>query len=176
MCSSPNRPNLFMPTLPPPQESPAPASRNWRKIVPAALAAIIFFVGIAANLGAIHYAAPKASNPIPSDALQKQVYQLKAEVEELKQEQAMPAVVLKRYRNSIGYVYGVYKVGFKDRLPELRVRFSWTGFLVGEGLVATNRHIAQPWYKDSEAQTLIDQGATPVLESLKVFFPNLSTP
>jgi len=42
--------------------------------------------------------------------------------------------------------------------------------------VATNRHVAEPWYGDSEAQKLIDQGAVGMLESLVVFFPGSPTP
>ena len=81
----------------------------------------------------------------------------------------MPAVVLNRYRNSIGYIYGVYQVGFANQRPVVRARVSGTGFLVGNGLLATNRHVAEPWYGDAEAQKLIEQGATGMLESLVVF-------
>ncbi len=88
----------------------------------------------------------------------------------------MPAVVLNRYRNSIGYIYGVYQVGFTNQRPVVRARVSGTGFLVGNGLLATNRHVAEPWYGDAEAQKLIDQGATAMLESLVVFFPGSPTP
>ena len=36
----------------------------------------------------------------------------------------MPAVVLNRYRNSIGYIYGVYQVGFANQRPIIpRARF-----------------------------------------------------
>jgi len=99
-----------------------------------------------------------------------------AQVEQLKQDQAMPAVVLNRYRNSIGYIYGVYQVGFPNQRPVVRARVSGTGFLVGKGLIATNRHVAEPWYGDSEAQKLIDHGATGMLESLVIFFPGSPTP
>jgi S1-C subfamily serine protease len=96
----------------------------------------------------------------------------------------MPATVLNRYRNSIGYIYGVYQVGFANQRPVIRARVSGTGFLVANsvgnngasGLVATNRHVAEPWYGDPEAQKLIDQGATGTIESLVVFFPNSPTP
>ena len=88
----------------------------------------------------------------------------------------MPALVLNRYRNSIGYVYGVYHVGFANQPPEIRARVSGTGFLVGDHLVATNRHIAEPWYGDSEAEKLIRHGATPTVETLVVFFPGWLPP
>jgi S1-C subfamily serine protease len=42
--------------------------------------------------------------------------------------------------------------------------------------MATNRHVAEPWYGDSEAQKLIDLGATAMLENLVVFFPGSPTP
>ena len=108
--------------------------------------------------------------------LTKQLGDLSAQVQQLKQEQALPALVLNRYRNSIGYVYGVYHVGFSGRRPEIRVRVSGTGFLVGGGLVVTNRHVAEPWYGDEDAKRLIDRGAAATLESLAIFFPNLPKP
>jgi S1-C subfamily serine protease len=120
--------------------------------------------------------APRATRGTPRDNLQAQVHELTAQIEQLRQEQSMPALVLNRYRNSIGYLYGVYHVGFAKQRPEIRARFSGTGFLVGDDLVATNRHIAEPWYGDSEAERLIRQGAIPVVETLVAFFPGLSTP
>src|SRR4029077_15382918 len=77
-------------------------------------------------------------------------------------------------------IYGVYQVGFPNQRPIVRARVSGTGFLVannaGNALLATNRHVAEPWYGDPEAQKLIDQGATGMLESLVVFFPGSPTP
>jgi S1-C subfamily serine protease len=114
----------------------------------------------------------KTTEKIPADDLKAQVQQLTGEVEQLKQELAAPSLVLNRYRNSIGYIYGVYRVGFGSDRPLIRTRISGTGFLVGDGLIATNRHVAQPWYGDPDAKRLIDRGATPTLEDLVVFFPN----
>jgi S1-C subfamily serine protease len=124
----------------------------------------------------VHYYSPRAALAEPPSDLQKQVHELTAQVEQLKQEQAMPAVILNRYRNSIGYIYGVYQVGFANQRPVVRARVSGTGFVVGDGLVATNRHVAEPWYGDSEAQKLIDQGASAMLENLVIFFPGSPTP
>jgi serine protease Do len=115
------------------------------------------------------------SNPDRTD-LQRQVVQLTREVQQLEQEQAMPALVLHRYRNSICYVFGVYHVGFPGRQPEFRARISGTGFVVSDGLLATNRHVAEPWYEDPESTLLIRKGATPKLEKLLAFFPGLPTP
>jgi serine protease Do len=136
-------------------------------------------LGILLLLGALamlHYYAPTTAQGAPPSDLEKEVRDLTMQVEQLKQDQAMPAVVLNRYRNSIGYIYGVYQVGFANQHPVVRARVSGTGFLVGNGLIATNRHVAEPWYGDSEAQKLIDQGAAGMLESLVIFFPGSPTP
>ena len=108
--------------------------------------------------------------------LERQVQQLGHEVQQLQREQAMPAVVLHRYRNSICYIFGIYHVGYPGRQPEFRARISGTGFVVADGLLATNRHVAEPWYEDSESGVLIRKGATPRLEKLLAFFPGLPTP
>lgn len=108
--------------------------------------------------------------------LKAEVRQLADQVEQLKKEEAAPADLLNRYRNSIGYIYGVYHVGFGNQRPQIRARISGTGFLVGDGLLATNRHVAEPWYGDPDAKKLMDRGATAVLESLVVFFPNSPKP
>ena len=124
-----------------------------------------------------HYYSPTAAlaEPTRDPTLQKQIHELTVQVEQLQQDQAMPAVVLNRYRNSIGYIYGVYQVGFRQPAPGgSRARF---GYRISgrRGLMATNRHVAEPWYGDSEAEGLIDQGATAMLENLVVFFPGSPT-
>jgi S1-C subfamily serine protease len=154
-----------------PQE-PNEVSDSWQQMVQAVLA----FVMLLGAVAMFHYYSPQAAEGIPSNDLQQQVHQLSAEVEELQQQQAMPAVVLTRYRNSIGYIYGVYQVGFPNQRPAIRARVSGTGFLVAEGLIATNRHVAQPWYGDQESETLIHHGATAMLESLVIFFPGSPIP
>jgi S1-C subfamily serine protease len=154
-----------------PQE-PSEISESWQQTVQAVLG-IVLLVGAVAMF---HYYAPVVAQSAQPDELQKQVSQLTQQVEQLEREQAMPALVLSRYRNSIGYVYGVYQVGFPKQPAAIRARVSGTGFLVGEGLLATNRHVAEPWYGDSEAEGLMDHGATAMLESLVVFFPGSATP
>jgi S1-C subfamily serine protease len=147
-------------------------SDSWQQTMQAVLGVVLFLGAIAM----VHYYSPTATLAEPPSDLQKQVHELTAQIEQLKQDQAMPAVVLNRYRNSIGYIYGVYQVGFANHRPVVRARVSGTGFLVGNGLMATNRHVAEPWFGDSEAQKLIDQGATAMLENLVVFFPGSPTP
>ena len=156
-----------------------PAAQPECKVVESWQQMIQGVLGVLLLLGAltmVFYYAPMAVQGVPPDDLQKEVHDLTAQVELLQQEQAMPAVVLNRYRNSIGYIHGIYQVGFPNERPAIRARVSGTGFLVGNGLVATNRHVAEPWYGDSEAQKLIDQGAIATLESLVVFFPGSPTP
>jgi len=143
-----------------------PVSTVWQQTIQIALG-LFLLIGTAV-LG--HYYAP------PSNDLRDQVQQLSKQVDRLKQEQDMPSMVLHRYRNSICYLFGIYQVGFPGHQPALRARVSGTGFVVADGLLATNRHVAQPWYGDPESDVLIRRGATPHLEKLLAFFPGFSTP
>jgi S1-C subfamily serine protease len=140
---------------------------DWRSLTAAFLAATLV-----ATIAALvpHYYHPV--NPLKSE-----VAKLTTEVNELRQEQEMPSLVLNRYRGSICYIFGVYRVGFSNTpLSSLRARVAGTGFVVAEGLLATNRHVAEPWYGDPEAEALIQRGATAKLEKLLAYFPNMATP
>jgi S1-C subfamily serine protease len=56
--------------------------------------------------------------------------------------------------------------------PVHKVEFYGTGFLVDpSGLILTNRHLAQPWWSDDDAESLQKMGFTPKLVSLRAFFP-----
>ena len=140
---------------------------TWQHFVQGLLG-LILVLGTAA---VVHYYAP----PRAGD-LKKEMQQLTEQVQQLREEQAMPAMVLNRYRNSICYIHGVYHVSFPDERGGLRARLSGTGFVVAPGLVATNRHVAEPWYGDPDAEALIRRGATPKLERLLAFFPGAPTP
>jgi S1-C subfamily serine protease len=143
------------------------ASESWAWLVQSAVGLLLL---VGTGLVVQYYA------PLPTDDLQDQVRQLHQQVETLKREQAMPVMVLNRYRNSICYVFGVYQVGFPHQPPRLRARVSGTGFVVASGLLATNRHVAEPWYGDQEADVLIRHGAVASLEKLVAFFPGSPTP
>src|SRR5438067_3540390 len=142
-----------------------------------------------------HYYAPAPPVPIPAppkvvlngdqlrleesrrnEAQQDELRQLTRDVDELKQEQTMPALVLNRYRNSICYIFGIYQVGFQSGKPVQRTRISGTGFVVAEGLIATNRHVAEPWYGDPDTDALVAKGATPKLEKMVAYFPGSPAP
>ena len=144
------------------------ASVDWPTLAAALLAA-----GLVAAVGPLvitHYSHPV--NPLNGE-----VAKLTSEVNELRQEQEMPSLVLNRYRGSICYIFGVYRVGFANNpLSSLRARVAGTGFVVADGLLATNRHVAEPWYGDPEAEALIQRGATAKLEKLLAYFPDMATP
>lgn len=139
----------------------------WENFVHGLIA--VFLLALAIVIA--HYCWPSSNH-----GLQAEISQLSHEIEQLQQEQAMPAMVLNRYRNSVCYIYGLYDVAFPGKKPVLRVRISGTGFVVAEGLLVTNRHVAEPWYGDTDSDDLIKSGATPQLEKLVAFFPGFSTP
>src|SRR5437016_5203337 len=103
---------------PTPEEEPVCVA--WQRLVQAAL---IFFLAITILVLARYFL---SSN---STSLQQQIRTLSEQVEQLKQEQAMPSVVLNRYRNSICYIFGIYQVGFANQKPLQRTRISGTGFV-----------------------------------------------
>ena len=144
-----------------------PVCGVWQKLVQAAL---ILFLALTV-LVLLHYLLPSRSS-----LLQEQVRTLSAQVEELQQVQAMPSLVLNKYRNSICYIFGIYQVGFPHQKPAQRTRISGTGFVVADGLIATNRHVAEPWYGDPDADVLIAKGATASLEKLVAYFPGSPDP
>jgi S1-C subfamily serine protease len=58
------------------------------------------------------------------------------------------------------------------------VDYTGTGFVVEEGLIATNKHVVQPWANDPVTQVLQAQGNgyTARLDSLVAFFPAIKEP
>jgi S1-C subfamily serine protease len=145
-----------------------PVCDAWQRALQITLG-IFFVVG---TVILVYYEGPRSTD----QDVEAQLQQLSGQVDRLKQEEAMPALVLNRYRNSICFVFGIYRVGFPGRKPALRARISGSGFVVANGLLATNRHVAEPWYEDAESTALIAKGATPQLEKLLAFFPGLTTP
>ncbi len=128
---------------------------------------------IATCLAALLLLSSRTSPPAPPAAdVQHQLARMASQIRDLERERSMPMVVLDRHRQSICFIYGIYSFsGPQGRLRQ-RMRISGTGFVVGPGLVATNRHVAEPWFEDDESQSLIRRGAVPHLEHLLAFFPN----
>src|SRR5216684_2291053 len=146
-----------------------PVCTAWPRLVQTAL---VLFLIVAAAIVARYWVTPNSA----SEDMQQQISRLSAQVDELQQEQAMPAQVLNRYRNSICYILGIYQVGFPGQKPLQRTRISGTGFVVADGLIATNRHVAEPWYGDPDSDALVEKGATAKLEKLVAYFPGSPAP
>ena len=114
-------------------------------------------------------------NSVRARQTDEMVTRLSAEVSRLSQEQSMPAVVVARHRSSICYIYAVYALNppaGRGFLRPVRTRVSGSGFVVANGVIATNRHVAQPWFDDDEDAAQIARGYTPKLEKLVAFFPD----
>ncbi len=122
-----------------------------------------------AGSAAIHH------NSVRSRQTNEMLTRLSAEVSRLSQEQSMPAVVVARHRSSICYIYALYSLNppaGHGLLRPLRTRVSGSGFVVANGVIATNRHVVQPWFDDDEDEAQIARGYTPKLEKLVAFFPD----
>jgi DNA-binding response OmpR family regulator/S1-C subfamily serine protease len=56
--------------------------------------------------------------------------------------------------------------------PEVRLDVFGTGFLAGpNGRVITNRHVAQPWWKDDQMTALVNEGYQPEIAAIRSYFP-----
>ncbi|MEE8104709.1 MAG: serine protease [Planctomycetota bacterium] len=61
--------------------------------------------------------------------------------------------------------------------PIFEVEYTGTGFLVDKsGIIMTNRHIAEPWWKNESAEPLIREGFTPRFLYLRAYFPDSDEP
>jgi DNA-binding response OmpR family regulator/S1-C subfamily serine protease len=57
--------------------------------------------------------------------------------------------------------------------PEVKVDVFGTGFLAGpNGRVITNRHVAEPWWKDEQLAAMMSQGLQAQISSIRAYFPN----
>ncbi len=61
--------------------------------------------------------------------------------------------------------------------PPVQIDYTGSGFVVEEGVVATNKHVIQPWVTDQMAQIILHQGGlAPRLDALEAFFPSRQAP
>ncbi|HEY4843416.1 MAG TPA: serine protease [Terriglobales bacterium] len=138
---------------------------TWQRFVQGLL-------GVLALIGAgvlAHYYAP------PDNAgLEQRVHQLSSQVATLEEQQSIPAGVVDDARESVAYIYGIYHISGHGQ--HFRARVAGTGFVVAPGLLATNRHVAEPWYGDREVAMALREGGEPVLEKLVAYFPGSPLP
>jgi len=68
-------------------------------------------------------------------------------------------------------------VGLGGDGPVLEAMFTGTAFVASQdGLLLTNRHVAQPWNYDDAAKTVRSQGFIPVMTRFMGFLPGLEEP
>ena len=61
--------------------------------------------------------------------------------------------------------------------PPLEQGYTGTGFLAtSDGQVITNRHVAQPWWADTQAQKILEAGLRPEVRFFVAYFPNHKEP
>jgi DNA-binding response OmpR family regulator/S1-C subfamily serine protease len=62
----------------------------------------------------------------------------------------------------------------EGRAPEVRADFFGTGFIVDDGKILTNHHVAQPWWHNDELADVEKQGLQSVIGSMTAYFPELA--
>jgi DNA-binding response OmpR family regulator len=57
--------------------------------------------------------------------------------------------------------------------PEVKIDVFGTGFIAGpNGRVITNRHVAEPWWKNDEMDAMTKQGLQAQISTIRAYFPN----
>jgi S1-C subfamily serine protease len=138
---------------------------TWQRFVQGLLG-VLALVG--AGVMAHYYAPPETSG------LEQQVNQLSRQVADLERQQSVSAAAVDDARDSVAYIYGIYHMSGSTQ--SFRARVSGTGFVIAPGLLATNRHVAEPWYGDREVAVALRRGGSPVLETLVAYFPGSPLP
>ena len=127
---------------------------TWQRFVQGLLGVLAL---IGAGAMAHYYAPPETAS------LAQQVQQLSQQVKDLERQEAFAPATVDDARESVAYIYGIYRISGDPGSAPINARVSGTGFIVADGLLATNRHVAEPWYGDREAAIALRHGATPVV-------------
>lgn len=122
-------------------------------------------------------------------ALTRRLEETHARQKALSDERSFAEKLLRQVQGGVGFVEGTY--GLLDArgspvvvdgeggkgVPLDEVYYSGTGFLVSaSGLVLTNRHVAEPWWRDERADALKTAGVTARRGALRVYFPGVPEP
>src|SRR5258708_21463495 len=121
----------------------------WQRFVQGLLG-VLALVG--AGLMAHYYAPPETTG------LEQQVHQLSRQVADLERQQSVSAAAVDDARDSVAYIYGIYHVSGHGQ--DFRARVAGPRFVGAPGPLATNRHVAEPWYGHREGAGAVRQGGT----------------
>ena len=134
--------------------------------------------------------------------LRRQLGEAHQRQSELSSERSVAERIVRERQGGVGFVEGVYDYVDAEGNPArfstppaadaaaaggeaaaepggatLRFVYTGTGFLVSSaGHVLTNRHVAEPWWKDERAAKLKALGYTPRRQALRIYFPGIPEP
>jgi hypothetical protein len=148
-----------------------------KKIFTGLLALILLF-GILLGLMVL---AARWSGSLPDReprSLAEKVARLERVVRTLEGERLLSARMMEEHQYSTCMIYTEYRLVFPaPHVPAaISMSAAGSGFTVKEGLVATNRHVLEPWETDSKIKEYIVKGAKPVRSSVFAFFPGYILP
>ena len=93
--------------------------------------------------------------------------------------------IIAEYEESVCFIQGAYL--FRDRATgqplrrssseTVEIAYTGTGFLVApDGRILTNRHVAEPWWVDPQAQKIVQAGYRPEFRIFVAYFPHRPQP
>lgn len=122
-------------------------------------------------------------------ALTKRLEETHARQKALADERSFAERLLRQVQGGVGFVEGTYRwvdatgnplaveVEGGTRVPAGEIYYSGTGFLVSSsGLVLTNRHLVEPWWRDAASDLLRARGLIPERRMLRIYYPGVPEP
>jgi len=64
-------------------------------------------------------------------------------------------------------------LGITGSGPEVHLDVFGTGFLVGNGQILTNHHVAEPWWENDDLKEMTNQGVDPTIVEMAAYFPGV---